>query len=442
MAVQSTRPYKLSQIAANEWKSFAMYTIEARAIPNMIDGLKPVQRMFLYSSIKNTSKEFKKVSAVAGVVSDYGYNHGETSAASAGQLMAAEWANNVCLIEGRGSFGTRLVNEAAAARYTYTKLHDNFSKYIRDVELAPSHPDPEHEPPAFYVPVIPLVLVNGIKGIGTGFKTDILPRDPADVARACRQYITTGSPGAKIQLKFPEFDGEIVFDQETGKYACHGSFVRKGKLSLSIIEVPYGYDREDYVKVLDKLEEQGTISGYDDLCDKDGFNFAVRLKQLSASWSDERILKEFKLVKTYGEILTVIGPDGALREYVDERQLIADFCDYRGTILQKRIDRELAETSELQRWLLVKMQFIQAVLDGVVTFKGNTKAVVTKQILEATEALKDDVDRLLKISVISLTAEHVTQLRNEIAEAKRKHKYWSNTTPKEQFLNDLNEIQK
>ena len=69
--------YKLSDIAQNEMREFAMYTIESRAIPNMIDGLKPVQRFYLYSSIQNTPKDFKKVSAVSGVVSDYGYNHGE-----------------------------------------------------------------------------------------------------------------------------------------------------------------------------------------------------------------------------------------------------------------------------------------------------------------------------------------------------------------------------
>jgi len=145
--------YPISHVAKNEWLSFAMYTVESRAIPNMIDGLKPVQRFYLYSSILNSKRDFKKVSAVAGIISDYGYNHGEASAAGAGQLMAATWNNNVCLVEGRGSFGTRLVQDAGAARYVYTRLHDNFDKYISDVDLAPAHEDPEHEPPSFYLPV-------------------------------------------------------------------------------------------------------------------------------------------------------------------------------------------------------------------------------------------------------------------------------------------------
>jgi len=141
--------YPISSVAKNEWLSFAMYTVESRAIPNMIDGLKPVQRFYLYSSLLNSKRDFKKVSAVAGIISDYGYNHGEASAAGAGQLMAATWNNNVCLVEGRGSFGTRLVQEAGAARYVYTRVHENFNKYIKDLDLSPAHEDPQHEPPAF-----------------------------------------------------------------------------------------------------------------------------------------------------------------------------------------------------------------------------------------------------------------------------------------------------
>ena len=190
--LEGSNLYPISDVAKNEWLDFAMYTVEARAIPNMIDGLKPVQRFYLYSSIKNSKKDFKKVSAVSGIISDYGYNHGEQSAAGAGQLMAATWNNNVTLVEGRGSFGTRLIQEAGAPRYVYTRLSENFDKYIKDINLAPEHGDPEHEPPAFYVPIIPLVLVNGTKGIATGFATHILPRDPVDLITACQQYLSTG----------------------------------------------------------------------------------------------------------------------------------------------------------------------------------------------------------------------------------------------------------
>lgn len=438
----NTREYPISNVAKNEWKEFALYTVEARAIPNMIDGMKPVQRFYVYSSIKNSKTEFKKVSAVSGVVSDYGYSHGETSAAGAGQLMAAEWSNNICLVEGRGSFGTRLVQAAAAPRYTYTRLHKNFNKYIKDIDLAPAHTDPEHEPPAFYVPVIPLVLANGVKGIATGFATNILPRDPLDIARACREFVDTGNIDKKIAVKFPEFKGTVTFNPDENRFYCNGGFQRKSKTVILITEVPYGFDREGYVQVLDKLEEAGDIVGYEDLCDKNGFQFEVKLKQqTSANWDEQKLVSMFKLSKPFTENLTVIDHNGKLKEYTDERDLIRDFCTYRSGILQKRIDLRKEEASEQLRWLNIKMQFIQAVLDDKIKFKNQKKDEVAKQIFATTSARDNDgVDRLLRINIMSLTDEMVKQLQKELVEAQKDLDYWVKTTPKKQFIKDLEEL--
>lgn len=433
--------YPISKVASNEWLSFAMYTVESRAIPNMIDGLKPVQRFYLYSSILNSKRDFKKVSAVAGIISDYGYNHGEASAAGAGQLMAATWNNNVCLVEGRGSFGTRLVQEAGAPRYVYTRLSENFDKYIRDADLAPAHDDPEHEPPAFYLPVIPLVLANGTKGIATGFATNILPRSANDLSRACREYVLNGNIANKLPVSFPDFKGKVEYDPVEGKYAVLGLFEKKSKTVLNITEVPYGFDRESYVKVLDKLEDDGDIVSYEDYCDKSGFNFEVKLKQnTSANWNNSKIISKFKLSKPLTENLTVIGADGKLKEYDDERNLIRDFCDFRLGILQKRIDLRLEEAKELARWLKVKMEFIQAVLDDKIVFKNQKKAAVGKQIIDVTSAIDTDVDRLLRINIMSLTDEMVKELAKEIKEAERETKYWLKETPKSQFEKDLDEL--
>ena len=435
------REYPISNVAKSEWLDFAMYTVESRAIPNMIDGMKPVQRFYVYSSIKNSKTDFKKVSAVSGVVSDYGYNHGESSAAGAGQLMAAEWSNNICLVEGRGSFGTRLVQAAAAPRYTYTRLHKNFNKYIKDIDLAPVHEDPEHEPPRFYVPVIPLVLTNGVKGIATGFATNILPRSPEDLIRACKEYVETGNISKKVRVKFPDFNGTVTYDPEDARYSCNGKFERKSKTQLTITEVPYGYDREGYVQVLDKLEEAGHIVSYDDLCDKTGFKFEIKLKQnISANWDDQKIISAFKLSKAFSENLTVIDHRGKLKEYKNELDLIRDFCDYRNTILQERINLRKKESEELARWLTVKMEFIQAVLDDKIKFKNQKKAEVAKQILAETSALEKDIDNLLRINILSLTDEMVKQLLKDISDAKKDLKYWMETTTKKQFLNDLEEL--
>ena len=435
--------YPISKVAANEWKSFAMYTVESRAIPNMVDGLKPVQRFYLYSSILNSKKDFKKVSAVSGIISDYGYNHGEASAAGSGQLMAATWNNNICLIEGRGSFGTRLIQEAGAPRYVYTRLHNNFNTYIKDIDLSPVHEDPEHEPPAFYLPVIPLVLVNGTKGIATGFATNILPHCPESIKAACIEYLQTGNIENSIQIKFPEFSGTVEQNkEESHKYTVYGTYAKRGKTQLQITEVPYGFDRESYVKVLDGLEDDGDIVSYEDLCDKDGFKFEVKLKQnTSANWNKNKIISKFKLSKPYAQNLTVIDFNGKLREYDDARGVVKDFCDYKMSILKTRINKRITECTNEVSWLELKKQFIELVLDNKIEFKNNTKKQVIAQMKENGMVVSEEQgDRLLRLNIMSLTKEMVVELAKQIKEAEKQLRFWQKTSPKKQFISDLEEI--
>lgn len=432
--------YPLSNVASREWKSFAMYTVENRAIPNMIDGLKPVQRFYLYSSIVNTKRDFKKVSAVSGIISDYGYNHGEGSAAGSGQLMAATWNNNICLVEGRGSFGTRLIQDAGAPRYVYTRLHDNFNKYIKDVDLSPVHEDPEHEPPAFYLPVIPLVLANGTKGIATGFATNILPHCPESLAEACAEYLRTKKISADtIKVKFPEFEGTVEQDPlEPKRYTVFGVYRKTSKTQLQITEVPYGFDREGYVKVLDKLEDDGDIVSYEDLCDKSGFRFDVKLKQnTSAKWNDKQIIAKFKLLKILSQNLTVIDYDGKLREYDDARNIVMDFCNYRYGILEQRINKNISKYNSELNWLNIKMEFIQLVLDDKITFKNKNKKQIGSDIVTILPEASAHVDRLLSIPFSNLTSEEIQSLEKQIKQAEKDLDFWQKTSPKKQFLSDL-----
>ena len=441
IAQVSENDYPLSRLTEKEWKSFAIYTTENRAIANISDGLKPVQRFYLYSSIINTKTAFEKVSAVAGVISKYGYNHGETSAAGAGQLMAADWNNNLPLVRGRGSFGSRLVQMAGAPRYTYTKLHENFSKYIKDIDISPVHADPEHAPPAFYVPVIPLVLANGIKGIATGFATHILPRDPADLKKSCIEFVKTGKLTKRPALKFPEFSGTSWYVEAENRFYWRGTFERKSKTVIIITEIPYGYDRIEYVEILNKMEDDEKIVSYEELSDKTGFRFEVKLKQnISANWTDEEIYREFKLQKVATENITVIDFDGKLKEYDNEMDLIKDFCVFRLGILQQRIDKFKREIGEELRWLNIKLEFVKAVLDDKITFKGMGKDGVSAQILAETSALKDDCERLLRISIVSLTTEMITELEREISQNEKNLSDWENTTKEKQFLLDLSNI--
>lgn len=440
-----TTQYDIEKLAENEWLKHSLYTMSERAIPSFVDGMKPSARFYTYASLKMTKDSFDKIDAVAGALSKFGYAHGSVSGGGAAQLMAADWYTTVPIIEGRGGFGSRLIQVPSATRYVYTKIHKNFWKYFKDIDLAPAHPDPEIEIPQFYIPVIPYVLLNNTSGLATGFSTNIFARNVDDVKKACIEYIKTKKIKTKIRYDFPKFNGRCE-DGDDGKVVMYGSFERKDKTTIRITEVPYmnmkqRYDRENYVSILDKLEEDEKIAGYDDLCDGSGFKFDVKFKRGSKELSDDEVYDLLKLKVNLTENITVINDKGMPKVYEDAQSLIVDFCEFRKPFMQKRIDKNLAELGEENRFKRVKMHFIISVLENKIVFKEKKRKEVEDQIMSVVKGVKEeDVDSLLRINILSLTSEQVSALADDILKNKKEIEYWTNTTVEEQFLNDLNEI--
>lgn len=292
------------------------------------------------------------------------------------------------------------------------------------------------------MPIIPLVLVNGTKGIATGFATHILPRDPVDLITACQQYLSTGKIKVDLKLKFPEFKGTVSKDLETnGKYHVEGVWSKKGKTTLMIEEVPYGFDRESYVKILDGLEDDGDIVSYEDLCDKDGFKFDVKLKQqTSAKWPSAKLVSKFKLSKPLTENLTVIDFNGKLREYKDPKELIKDFCDYRLGVLQKRIDIEVQKYEDDIRWLNIRLMFIEAIRNKEIDIMNMGRQETTKATIKVTGCHLSEVGKLISMPIQSIMKSEPAQFKKKITETKKILKFWESTTPVDQFISDLKGI--
>ena len=292
------------------------------------------------------------------------------------------------------------------------------------------HGDPEHQPPRYYLPVIPLLLVNGASGIATGFATNILPRSEDSIKTAMLEYINDGKITSDLPISFPQFNGRTIRDGESSKYNCIGNHAKSSKTMLEITEVPYGVDHKSYKVILDKLEDNDDIVSYDDLT-RENFQFNVKLKQnTSANWDDSKITSAFKLEKSHTENMTVIDENGKLKKYEDARDLIKDFVDFRMGILGQRIAREIEIHDENLRWLEVKIQFILAVLDGKIAFKDKKRKEVEAQILKHTKAIDDDLSRLLSLNILSLTLENVNAAKDEIKQCKKEIKYWKGTNPK------------
>ena len=436
------KDYTITQVVNNEYRDFALYTVEDRAIPSLMDGLKPVQRFYLYSSLVNSKDKFKKVSAVAGVVSDYGYNHGEGSAMDAGQLMAAEWNNNYCIIEGQGSFGSRFVPVAAAPRYTFSKVHENFFKMFKDFEHCPEHLDFEHLPPAFYLPVLPTVLINGAHGIATGFAVKMLSRDVDSVKKAVKDVLDGKKlkPNS-IQPKIPKCENDFSYDKVEGKWIESVPFERPTPTKIILNDVLSKYSREKYINLLMKLEDESKIVNYVDDCSKKGFRFEITLKR-GVKWTDEKLIKLLDLKTTHTENINVLNEEGKLLSFECVEQIVEYFISIKEEYLEKRISYSIEKFTEKARYSSVIIEYIEAVLDGKVCFeRGKKRDLIVKEILKETSATKDDIPKLLSMPMTSLTDEKVKDLKQKVKEDKAELKYWKSTDETQQYYNDLKDLE-
>lgn len=437
---------KLKSIVNNEAKAYAIYTVENRAIPNMIDGFKPVQRFMIYRAIelaKGNKEKMHKLASLAGGVADAGYHHGEVSAQEAGALMANTWNNNVPFLDGEGNFGSRLVQKAAASRYVFCRISENFRKIYKDSEIALEHEDKDHKPPKFYLPIIPTVLLNGVRGIATGYATSILPRNYESVVKSTLQAVRGETIDEPI-VEFPQFKGDVVLVD--GKYELHGKYTFQTKLQMYISEIPYSFDRATYIeKVLTPLEDKGEIT-YDDDCSKAGFGFKVKFKKEYNLPDDPdkrhaQIMKDFKLIEKASEYIVVIDENGRLRDtFENASQLIAHFVEVRKSFTQKRIEHMIVKSKQKLKLAVAKTLFIQMVNNGSITIKGKKK----KELMEELPALNDvfvgHEEQLVNMNIYHMTDDEVERLRQQALETKKELEYWESTTVQIEYEKDLMEL--
>ena len=420
------------------YKDFAMYVLESRAIPSVIDGLKPVTRKLLYAMITDYASKRVKVADLGGI-SKFNFHHGETSAIDAAIGMAQKWNNTAPLFEQHGNFGSRLVPAAAGPRYIHASLSDNFKKFFADTEVAPSAFDPENPEPAFYLPIIPWVLINGIGGIAVGFKTEILPRALADVVNATKAYLKAPDrfleANELILPTFPMFKGKTTV-KGVNQWVTQGIVKFVGKNVYEISELPVGYDRESYVILLNELIDKDLIKDYDDECSKLGFGFRVKVTGAQKEVIDKDPIKFFKLEKTHTEILTTMGTDGKLKIFHSVAELIGYFCDYRLTKFGDKIEHDRAKLRHEMLVMTDKQKFIQLVLDGKVDFKTTTKSGLL-EFIEVNVTPKEHGKRFINIPLYEITKDAWEELFKLIESSKAKLVELESLTPEKLFASRL-----
>jgi len=438
----------ISEFLSVEYKEFAMYVIEGRAIPSVIDGFKPTQRKIIHISNqiwKNGSEKTLKVFQLSGkVASDCYYHHGDMSLSNAIITMAQRFKNNAPLLEEDGQFGSLRSPQAGAPRYIGTKLSENFRLIYKDFDLL-EHKEEEGESiePKFFLPIVPAVLLNGSSGIAVGFASNILNRDIKSIIDACVKVLSGKAPG-EVKPSLNGFTGEYIQDKENNKrWIIRGKFTRANTTTVKISELPPSMTYEKYEDILDKLVDDKVIVSYDDNC-KDNIDYTIKFTRSDLDkLDDEKLVKLLKLEESSTEIFSTLDEYGKLMIFENTSDIIKYFVDFRLDYYHKRKQFLLDKLNRELKILSNRGRFIKAIIDGKLKVNNVSKSVIIEGIESMKlEKIDDSYDYLLRMPIYSLTKEMYEKLKEDFVAKKEEIKILEETDPKDMYLLDLSELKK
>lgn len=400
-----------------------------RKISSAVDGLKNSNRKVIHTVLDKNIKELLKVqqlSSKAGEYTDYLHGSLDGVIVTLGQNYVG--SNQLPLLTKKGNFGTRSIPEASAARYIFAKgspiLDSLFKKEDREILI---HQVFEGIPiePRYFVPTLPVLLVNGNRGVSSGFSQLIMPRSLKDILETLVLRLS-----GKIQ-DFKDFDlknihvegfrGKIYpegsLDSANYKWILEGSFEVKGK-EIHITELPLGTNLMQYINFLDDLKESKKIKDFKDLCDGDSFEFKVTLRPEDLKdLNDEKIIKLLKLRTSITENFTSLGADNKIKEFTRPSDILDYYYSIKLASLRNRKDLLLANLNAKKTLKSEQYRFIEMVVNKTLKMdEMKTGEVIS--FLEGQDFKKfgepKDYQYLLRMPVSSMQRDKMELLANEI----------------------------
>lgn len=438
----------ISEFLSEEYKEFAMYVIEGRAIPSVIDGFKPTQRKIIHIANqiwKTGNEKTLKVFQLSGkVASDCFYHHGDMSLSNAIITMAQRFKNNAPLLEEEGQFGSLRSPQAGAPRYIGTKLSENFKLIYKDFELLDfKEEEGEVIEPNYFLPIVPTVLLNGSSGIAVGFASNILNRDIRSIIDACLKVLNGKNTG-EIKPSLNGFTGDYIQDSDNHKrWIIRGKFVRSNTTTVKINELPPSMTYEKYEDILDKLVDDKVIVSYDDSC-KDNIDYTIKFTRSDLEkLDDEKLIKLLKLEESSTEIYSTLDEKGKLKIFDRTEDIIKYFVEFRLSYYNVRKQYLLDKMNRELKILSNRGKFIKAILDNKLLVNNVSKIEIIKGIEELKlEMVDDSYDYLLRMPIYSLTKEMFDKLKSDFLDKKVEIKKMEETDPKDMYVTDLTELKK
>jgi DNA topoisomerase-2 len=449
-----------------EMKHFSVYDNQ-RSIANGMDGLKISLRKILFAAFKKGGLKTEiKVAQFSGYVSEHsGYHHGEASlnAAIVGMAQNFVGSNNINLFEPNGQFGTRLQGgkDSASERYIFTQLNPITRLIYRpedDAVLEYLDDDGQLVEPTFYAPIVPMILVNGTKGIGTGFSTDIMCHNPLQIIDYIQAMLlkTPESEWGTIEPYYRGFKGSItaLTSGSGGKFLIRGNHnVDAAKKQVRVSELPVGHWTEDFKKHLEALIESNTIKDYSDMSTDTVVDFTITFPATADFGAFAAVVDHGsctaleKLLKLYTTESTsnmhLFDSQDQLKKYGNVRDIVRDYYATRLALYGKRKTHQLAVMAAELRVLSNKARYIQELLDGSIDLRRKRGDELTAMLqTKGYDAVEGDVQYkyLLRLPMDSVSEENVQKLLKEKAQKESEHATLQGTSIEQLWLADLAEL--
>ena len=443
---------KIADFINDEFKSYVNYD-NYRSLPHIMDGLKVTERKVLNAFVEHIGYQ-KIVCDKAGMrAADLTkYHHGATSMIGVLVGMNQDFvgSNTLPLFDKFGQFGTRLNHKASSERYISTKLNENYKKLFDSDDipiLNKQYDDGDLIEPEFYLPKLPLLLINGAEGTGNGYKSRVLSYEVDEVKQAVQEVLKTGLVQTKLTPYLKGFEGNISKDHETGQVTFEGNFERKNTTTIIITELPPKQQLESYKAILnslmDKTKQKDGVAfnkDYDKESTEDQWRFVIDCPRTTTALTDKELMDKFKLVEKQTETLVAWMPNGKLKVFNSVEQLIETWVGLRLEFYEKRRINKIASYVDQIHWLTTKLNFIKFWNQSSATLvKLNRSDLVASIIANVTDN-KDFIDRLLSIRVSNLALDEVTSLNNEINKLQAEKLELENTTNKVMMTKELKSL--
>jgi len=432
-----------------------------RSIPSICDGLKPSQRKIIYSAFKRNLVEEIRVAQFAGYVSEYsGYHHGEASLHGAIINLAQNFvgSNNINLLEPIGMFGSRMEGgkDAASARYIHTKLNPlTYKIYRKDDFDILEYLDDDGTPvePKWYLPIIPMLLVNGSEGIGTGYSTKIPCYNPMDIVNNIYKLMN-GEEMLEMVPWYHHFKGTIN-KVEDNRYEISGICDQIDEDTVAITELPVGVWTTPYKNSLeplmyDKKSKTGLILEKAEYNSDYAVNFVLKFsdKKLIRLMMTNNLIAKLKLIKKLSTgNMYAYDSTGQLKKYRTPLEIIKEFYNTRLMLYTKRkaymIDKFLRELDILKyRKLFVEGVAIKKNIIVLNKSKGNIIEQLTKLKFPVLGKEKEgpSYNYLLNMAISSLTEEKIKEIQEEYDNKEKELEMIRSMKEIDMWKNELNEF--